>query len=258
MTESVRPEEAPAARDTIVECANVNKWFGSFHVLQDIDLKIHTGEVVVICGASGSGKSTLIRCINGLEPIQGGEIKIAGIALDRTKRGLRKVRERVGIVFQAFNLFPHLTNLQNVMLGPLKVQGVNRSKAKEDALQLLHRVGIRDKAEAFPDEISGGQQQRVAIARALAMRPEVMLFDEPTSALDPEMISEVLDVMRDLAKAGMVMVVVTHEMGFAREVADRVAYMDDGRIIEIAAPHEFFDNPREERTKTFIKSILTH
>lgn len=257
MTQDGQPSGG-AASQAVVECINVNKWFGTLHVLQDVNLTIHKGEVVVICGASGSGKSTLIRCINGLEPIQEGEIRIGDHALDRTRRGLRQVRERVGIVFQAFNLFPHLTNLQNVILGPIKVQRVSRRDAEKRAFQLLERVGIRDKANSFPDEISGGQQQRVAIARALAMQPEVMLFDEPTSALDPEMISEVLDVMRDLANGGMLMVVVTHEMGFAREVADRVAYMDKGRIVEVAPPKEFFSNPRQERTQQFIQSILTH
>jgi ABC-type polar amino acid transport system ATPase subunit len=242
----------------MVECIGVNKWFGPLHVLKDIDLTINKGEVVVICGASGSGKSTLLRCINGLELFREGEIKIGGISLDRSKRNLRKVRERVGIVFQAFNLFPHLTILQNVILGPVKVLKLSRQEAEVYALKLLDRVGIKEKAKDFPDQLSGGQQQRVAIARALAMRPEVILFDEPTSALDPEMINEVLDVMRDLAKEGMMMIVVTHEMGFAREVADRVVYMDEGRIIETGTPDQIFTNPREERTKRFVSKIFKH
>ena len=237
---------------------NVNKWFGSLHVLKDINLHIHPGEVVVVCGPSGSGKSTLIRCINQLEPIQKGEIYVDGIQVNKRSTNLTKLRSEIGFVFQQFNLYPHLTVLQNVTLSPIKVKKVPRKEAEENALRLLERVGIPDKAHDYPSQLSGGQCQRVAIARGLAMNPKVMLFDEPTSALDPEMIKEVLDVMVELAQEGMTMIVVTHEMGFARQVADRVFFMDEGQIIESNTPGEFFDHPKHERTKEFLSKIITH
>jgi len=237
---------------------NVNKWFGSLHVLKDINLHIHPGEVVVVCGPSGSGKSTLIRCINQLEPIQKGEIYVDGIQVNKRSTNLTKIRSEIGFVFQQFNLYPHLTVLENVVLSPIKVKKVPRKEAEENALRLLERVGIPDKANDYPSQLSGGQCQRVAIARGLAMNPKVMLFDEPTSALDPEMIKEVLDVMVELAKEGMTMIVVTHEMGFARQVADRVFFMDEGQIVESNTPDEFFDNPKHERTREFLSKIITH
>ncbi len=237
---------------------NVNKWFGSLHVLKDINLHIHPGEVVVVCGPSGSGKSTLIRCINQLEPIQKGEIYVDGIQVNKRSTNLTKIRSEIGFVFQQFNLYPHLTVLENVVLSPIKVKKVPRKEAEENALRLLERVGIPDKANDYPSQLSGGQCQRVAIARGLAMNPKVMLFDEPTSALDPEMIKEVLDVMVELAQEGMTMIVVTHEMGFARQVADRVFFMDEGQIVESNTPDEFFDHPEHERTKEFLSKIITH
>jgi len=237
---------------------NVNKWFGSLHVLKDINLHIHPGEVVVVCGPSGSGKSTLIRCINQLEPIQKGEIYVDGIQVNKRSTNLTKIRSEIGFVFQQFNLYPHLTVLENVVLSPIKVKKVPRKEAEENALRLLERVGIPDKANDYPSQLSGGQCQRVAIARGLAMNPKVMLFDEPTSALDPEMIKEVLDVMVELAQEGMTMIVVTHEMGFARQVADRVFFMDEGQIVESNTPDEFFDHPKHERTKEFLSKIITH
>ncbi len=237
---------------------NVNKWFGSLHVLKDINLHIHPGEVVVVCGPSGSGKSTLIRCINQLEPIQKGEIYVDGIQVNKRSTNLTKIRSEIGFVFQQFNLYPHLTVLENVVLSPIKVKKVPRKEAEENALRLLERVGIPDKANDYPSQLSGGQCQRVAIARGLAMNPKVMLFDEPTSALDPEMIKEVLDVMVELAQEGMTMIVVTHEMGFARQVADRVFFMDGGQIVESNTPDEFFDNPKHERTREFLSKIITH
>jgi polar amino acid transport system ATP-binding protein len=227
----------------MVEFRNVNKWFGSLHVLKDIDLKIDAGQVVVVCGPSGSGKSTLIRCINRLEPIQSGNIIVDGLSLDDPGRDIRKLRANVGMVFQSFNLYPHMNALRNITLAPMKVKGLSAAQAAQIAMKLLERVGIPDKADAYPANLSGGQQQRVAIARALAMQPKIMLFDEPTSALDPEMINEVLEVMTDLAREGMTMIVVTHEMGFARRVAHRVVFMDDGRIIEVAEPQKFFAAP---------------
>ena len=237
---------------------NVNKWFGSLHVLKDINLHIHPGEVVVVCGPSGSGKSTLIRCINQLEPIQKGEIYVDGMQVNKKSTNLTKIRSEIGFVFQQFNLYPHLTVLENVTLSPIKVKKVPRKEAEENALRLLARVGIPDKANDYPSQLSGGQCQRVAIARGLAMNPKVMLFDEPTSALDPEMIKEVLDVMVELAEEGMTMIVVTHEMGFARQVADRVFFMDMGQIIESNTPDRFFDHPEHERTKEFLSKIITH
>jgi polar amino acid transport system ATP-binding protein len=237
---------------------NVNKWFGSLHVLQDINLHVHSGEVVVVCGPSGSGKSTLIRCINQLEPIQKGEIYVDGMQVNKRSTNLTKIRSEIGFVFQQFNLYPHLTVLENVVLSPIKVKKIPRKEAEENARRLLERVGIPDKANDYPSQLSGGQCQRVAIARGLAMNPKVMLFDEPTSALDPEMIKEVLDVMVELAQEGMTMIVVTHEMGFARQVADRVFFMDEGQIVESNTPDEFFVNPKHERTKEFLSKIITH
>jgi polar amino acid transport system ATP-binding protein len=242
----------------MIEFRKVNKWFGSLHVLKDIDLQIAGGEVVVVCGPSGSGKSTLIRCINRLEPIQSGTIIVDGLSLDDPVRDVVKLRANVGMVFQSFNLYPHMNVLRNITLAPIKVKGLSAAQAQQIAMKLLERVGIPDKADAYPANLSGGQQQRVAIARALAMQPKVMLFDEPTSALDPEMINEVLEVMTDLAREGMTMIVVTHEMGFARRVAHRVVFMDEGRIVEVAVPEKFFASPESERAKQFLGKILSH
>jgi ABC-type polar amino acid transport system ATPase subunit len=237
---------------------DVNKWFGKLHVLRDINLAIGAGDVVVVCGPSGSGKSTLIRCVNGLERVQAGDIVVLGDSI--TKRGvnLPALRTRVGMVFQSFNLFPHMTALQNIMLSPMKVRKLSRAEAEKAARALLERVGLREKADAYPANLSGGQQQRVAIARALAMQPKIMLFDEPTSALDPEMINEVLDVMTLLAREGMTMMCVTHEMGFARRVAHRVVFMDEGQVVEEGTPQEFFAAPKSDRGKQFLSKILTH
>ncbi|HSB68736.1 MAG TPA: amino acid ABC transporter ATP-binding protein [Candidatus Methylomirabilis sp.] len=236
----------------------VNKWFGPLHVLNDIDLLVKAGEVVVVCGPSGSGKSTLIRCINKLEPIQKGEIVVDGMSLSDSATDITKLRAEVGMVFQQFNLYPHMTALQNITLAPVKVRKQSRQEAERSARALLAKVGIPEKADHYPAQLSGGQQQRVAIARALAMQPKIMLFDEPTSALDPEMINEVLDVMVNLAKEGMTMIVVTHEMGFAKKVAHRIIFMDEGRIVEEGDPQAFFANPTEERTRTFLSKILVH
>jgi glutamate transport system ATP-binding protein len=236
----------------------VNKWFGSLHVLRDVDLTVDRGEVVVVVGPSGSGKSTLCRAINRLEPIDKGEIRFDGRPLPAEGRALARLRSEVGMVFQSFNLFAHKTVLDNVMLGPLKVRREKAAVVRERASALLNRVGIADQADKLPAQLSGGQQQRAAIARALAMQPKAMLFDEPTSALDPEMVGEVLDVMTSLAADGMTMIVVTHEMGFARHAANRVIFMADGQLIEDAAPAEFFANPRSERAKDFLSKILTH
>ena len=244
--------------DPIIVCEDIHKWFDDFHVLKGITTSFQTGEKAVICGPSGSGKSTFIRTINRLEEHQQGRIIVEGIELTNDLRNINLIRQEVGMVFQQFNLFPHLTNLQNITLGPIRVRKMAKRQAETEALALLERMDIADQANKFPSEISGGQQQRVAIARALAMEPKVMLFDEPTSALDPEMISEVLDVMRELANSGMTMLVVTHEMGFAREVADRILFFDEGMIVEDAAPAEFFDNPKHERTKLFISQTLQH
>ena len=238
--------------------AGVQKWFGDLHVLQDIDLDVARGEVVVVIGPSGSGKSTLCRTINRLEPIEQGEITIDGQRLPEEGKELARLRADVGMVFQSFNLFAHKSVLQNVTLGPMKVRGRSPGEAKERAMELLTRVGVANQAEKLPAQLSGGQQQRVAIARALAMEPKVMLFDEPTSALDPEMINEVLDTMVALAKQGMTMIVVTHEMGFARKAADRVVFMADGMIVEESTPEEFFTSPRSERAKDFLGKILGH
>jgi polar amino acid transport system ATP-binding protein len=242
----------------VIEFRDVNKWFGPLHVLKDINLRIEAGEVVVVCGPSGSGKSTLIRCINRLEPIQSGEIVVDGMALSDSKLDIASLRARVGMVFQSFNLYPHMTATQNITLAPIKVKRMPAAEAEAVATKLLARVGIPDKAKAYPSNLSGGQQQRVAIARALAMMPKVMLFDEPTSALDPEMINEVLEVMTDLAREGMTMVVVTHEMGFARRVAHRIVFMDAGKIIEQNAPEKFFAAPESERAQQFLSKILAH
>lgn len=240
----------------MIEIKNLHKWFGEFHVLKSINDHVDKGEVLVICGPSGSGKSTFIRCINRLEEYQKGEIIFDGKDVQDKDVNINELRAEIGIVFQQFNLYPHLTVLKNVTLAPTKVRDIPRAEAEAMALQLLERVGIHDQAHKYPAELSGGQQQRVAIARALAMKPKVMLFDEPTSALDPEMINEVLNVMKDLAREGMTMLCVTHEMGFAREVADRVIFMDGGEVVEQSSPEEFFKNPRHERTKKFLKEIL--
>ena len=237
---------------------DVNKWFGKLHVLRDINLAIDAGEVVVVCGPSGSGKSTLIRCVNGLERVQGGDIAVLGASVTARGVNLPALRTRVGMVFQSFNLFPHMTALQNIMLAPKKVRRLSHAEAENAARALLARVGLVEKADNYPANLSGGQQQRVAIARALAMQPKIMLFDEPTSALDPEMINEVLDVMTALAREGMTMMCVTHEMGFARRVAHRVVFMDEGQVIEEATPQAFFAAPKSERGKQFLSKILTH
>jgi general L-amino acid transport system ATP-binding protein len=240
----------------IVECTDVHKWYGDHHALRGIDLTVRHGEVVVIFGPSGSGKSTLIRTINRLEEHQRGRIVVDGIELTTDVRNIAAIRREVGMVFQQFNLFPHLTVLQNITLGPIRVRGWTRERADEEARRLLERVGIPEQAAKYPLQLSGGQQQRVAIARALAMQPRVMLFDEPTSALDPEMISEVLDVMQELAQSGMTMLCVTHEMGFARHVADRMVFMDEGVIVEQGPPARIFGAPEQERTKRFLAQIL--
>ncbi|WP_288618914.1 amino acid ABC transporter ATP-binding protein [uncultured Mitsuokella sp.] len=239
----------------MIDIENLRKSFGDVEVLKGINLTIKEKEVVVIIGPSGSGKSTLLRCMNYLEEPTSGEVSVDGIVLDG-EANINKVREEVGMVFQRFNLFPHMTVLQNIMLAPIKVRHVAKQVAEETARKLLARVGLADKADAYPSQLSGGQQQRVAIARALAMKPKVMLFDEPTSALDPEMVGEVLDVMRKLAEEGMTMVIVTHEMGFAREVGDRLLFVDDGRIIEQGDPKEVFEHPKEERTRLFLSKVL--
>jgi glutamate transport system ATP-binding protein len=256
--DSARAGVSAPSSDALVSLHGVQKWFGELHVLKDIDLDIHRGEVVVVIGPSGSGKSTLCRAINRLEPINEGEIRLDGKALPEEGKELANLRAEVGMVFQSFNLFAHKTVLDNVMLGPLKVRKRKPAECKEQALALLERVGVTAQANKYPAQLSGGQQQRVAIARALAMEPKVMLFDEPTSALDPEMISEVLDVMVGLAKEGMTMVVVTHEMGFARTAGDRVIFMAEGEIVEEAAPDKFFTNPTSDRAKDFLGKILQH
>jgi glutamate transport system ATP-binding protein len=246
------------AAEALVVMEQVNKHFGDLHVLRDIDLTVGRGEVVVVIGPSGSGKSTLCRCINRLEPIDSGRITIDGVELPEEGKPLARLRADVGMVFQSFNLFAHKTILQNVTLGPVRVRKLPKAEARERGMKLLSRVGIAEKADSYPAELSGGQQQRAAIARALAMEPKLMLFDEPTSALDPEMIKEVLDVMVELAREGTTMVVVTHEMGFARSAAQRVAFMDGGRIMEIAAPEKFFSHPETDRAKDFLSKILAH
>ena len=245
-----------AESQPIIIAQDVQKWYGQFHVLKGVTLTVDRGEVVVLMGPSGSGKSTFIRTFNALEEYQKGRIEIDGITLGHDIRNIDAIRREVGMVFQQFNLFPHLTVLQNITLAPIWVRKRSKVKAEETAMQLLERVGILEQAHKYPGQLSGGQQQRVAIARALAMQPKIMLFDEPTSALDPEMVREVLDVMRTLAQDGMTMVVVTHEVGFAREVADRVILMDSGLIVEQATPNEFFQRPQEERTRKFLSQIL--
>jgi len=245
-------------RQPIIIARNVNKWYGHFHALKDVNMEVAKGEVVVIFGPSGSGKSTFIRTINRLEEHQKGQIIVDGIELTNDMHNIEMIRMETGMVFQQFNLFPHLTVLDNVTLAPMKVRKWSKEKAEETALQLLKRVGIPEQANKYPGQLSGGQQQRVAIARALAMQPKVMLFDEPTSALDPEMIKEVLDVMIELARSGMTMLVVTHEMGFARAVADKMYFFDKGQIIEAGTPAEIFKNPREDRTKLFLSQILSN
>jgi general L-amino acid transport system ATP-binding protein len=254
----VNDSQEPDMSDPIIFCRDVNVWFDDFQALKGVDMEVNKGEVIVIFGPSGSGKSTFIRTINRLEEHQQGQIIIDGIELTHDVRNIATVRSEIGMVFQLFNLFPHLTVLQNVTLSPIWVRKLPREKADEEAMELLDLVGIPEQANKYPGQLSGGQQQRVAIARALAMQPKIMLFDEPTSALDPEMIKEVLDVMVELAQSGMTMIVVTHEMGFARAVADRMFFFDEGLVVESGTPNDIFDNPKVERTKLFLSQILTH
>jgi len=242
--------------DWIIKVSNLNKYFGSNHVLRDINFQVKFGEVVSIIGASGSGKSTLLRCLNGLEPIQSGEIVVDGVKINGEKVDLSRIRQSIGMIFQSFNLFPHMSVLDNVILAPHRVKKIPRREAEEIALELLGKVGLAEKAHSYPYQLSGGQKQRVAIARALAMNPKVMMFDEPTSALDPETVNDVLDVMKELAKEGMTMIVVTHEMGFAREVSQRVMHIDEGRILEEGTPEEIFYHPRNPRTRAFLSKVI--
>jgi general L-amino acid transport system ATP-binding protein len=258
MAEAAAVLQSAAADDVMIQMVSVHKWYGQFHVLKDIDLTVYKGERIVICGPSGSGKSTLIRCINRLEEHQKGKIIVDGIELSNDLKNIEQIRREVGMVFQHFNLFPHLTVLENCTLAPIWVRRMPKAEAEKAAMKYLERVRIPEQAKKYPGQLSGGQQQRVAIARSLCMNPKVMLFDEPTSALDPEMIKEVLDVMVGLAESGMTMLVVTHEMGFARTVANRIIFMDGGEIIEQNEPKEFFGNPRSERTKLFLSQILHH
>ena len=251
-------EQINMSEDSIISLQNVNKWFGDFHVLKDVDLQVKKKERIVVCGPSGSGKSTMIRCINRLEEHQEGTIIVDGIELTGNLKNIDSVRKEVGMVFQQFNLFPHLSVKENITLAPIWVKKMPKAEAEELAMQQLEIVKIPEQADKYPGQLSGGQQQRVAIARSLAMKPNIMLFDEPTSALDPEMIKEVLDVMIDLAEGGMTMIVVTHEMGFAKTVADRMVFMDEGRIVEQAVPEKFFNNPESDRTKLFLSQILNH
>ncbi len=251
-----RKTSALMDEEPIISCTNVNKWFGEFHVLRDVSVDVQPQEVVVVIGPSGSGKSTFIRCINRLEEHQEGHIIVDGMEMGHDVSNIAAIRREIGMVFQQFNLFPHLTVLQNVTLAPMRVRQWSREKAETKGMELLNRVGIPEQANKYPGQLSGGQQQRVAIARALAMEPKIMLFDEPTSALDPEMIKEVLDVMKELAQTGMTMMVVTHEMGFAREVADRVLFFDHGRIVEQGTPEYFFTSAQHPRTKEFLSQIL--
>ena len=252
------PNFAEDRQKGLIEISGLNKWFGSFHVLRDISLSVTRGEKIVICGPSGSGKSTLIRCINYLEEHQEGQIVVDGIEIKGDLKNIEAVRKEVGMVFQSFNLFPHLSVLENCTLAPIWVRNTPKADAENLAMQLLEKVKIPEQANKYPGQLSGGQQQRVAIARSLCMKPKIMLFDEPTSALDPEMIKEVLDVMVDLAESGMTMIVVTHEMGFASQVADKVVFMDEGQIIESNTPTEFFEKPQSERTKLFLSQIISH
>lgn len=248
----------PATTAPIIEFRDVHKWFGHLHVLQGLSYSVREGEVVVVIGPSGSGKSTMLRCLNRLEPIDRGELVVDGLPVHDRQVDVNRLRREVGMVFQSFNLFPHMTAAENIMLAPLEVRHLSREEARARAKLLLQKVGIPEKAQVYPTQLSGGQQQRVAIARALAMEPRIMMFDEPTSALDPEMIREVLDVMRDLAREGMTMLVVSHEMGFAHEVSDRIIFMDVGRVVEDRPTAEFFASPREERTRQFLSKILHH
>jgi len=257
--ETQLPQEQLASAistEVIIELSKMNKWYADFHVLKDIDLVVHKGERIVVCGPSGSGKSTLIRCINHLEKHQEGSIVVDGITLDQNLKHIDHIRTEVGMVFQSFNLFPHLTIMENLTLGPIWVRKLPKAEAHANAMKYLERVKIPEQADKYPGQLSGGQQQRVAIARSLCMNPKIMLFDEPTSALDPEMIKEVLEVMVELADTGMTMIVVTHEMGFAKTIADRVIFMDEGDIVEENEPNEFFNNPQHERTKLFLSQIL--
>lgn len=257
-TELTRKTEKQSSNEPIINITKMHKWYGDFHVLQDINLEVRKKERIIICGPSGSGKSTLIRCINRLEEHQRGQIIVDGIELTNNIKNIEKIRAEVGMVFQHFNLFPHLTILENLTLGPIWVQKKPKEEAEAIAMNYLHRVKIPDQALKYPGQLSGGQQQRVAIARSLCMAPQIMLFDEPTSALDPEMIKEVLDVMVELAEEGMTMLCVTHEMGFAKKVADRVIFMDGGEIVEQNTPHEFFSNPETDRLQLFLSQILEH
>ena len=252
------PKELAVSDDVMIQMVNVHKWYGQFHVLKDINLTVYKGERIVVCGPSGSGKSTMIRCVNRLEEHQRGQILVGGVELSNDVKKVDEIRRDVGMVFQHFNLFPHLTVLENLALAPIWVRQMPRAEAEEISMQYLERVKIPEQADKFPGQLSGGQQQRVAIARSLCMNPQIMLFDEPTSALDPEMIKEVLDVMIELAESGMTMIVVTHEMGFAKTVANRVIFMDVGEIIEQNEPEEFFNNPQSDRTKLFLSQILSH
>jgi general L-amino acid transport system ATP-binding protein len=251
-------QAAASGGQPMIELRKVNKWYGDFHVLKDVDLTVYSGQKLVVCGPSGSGKSTMIRCINRLEEHQEGDIVVDGVELTNDLRNIEQIRREVGMVFQQFNLFPHLTVLENLTLAPIWVRKVPKKEAEESAMYFLERVRIPEQAAKYPGQLSGGQQQRVAIARSLCMKPKVMLFDEPTSALDPEMIKEVLEVMSELASSGMTMICVTHEMGFARSVADRIIFMDRGEIVEMAEPEAFFNNPQSERTKLFLSQILNH
>ena len=256
--QEIKAADLEVSDEVVIEIKDMHKWYGSFHVLKNVNLEVNRGERIVICGPSGSGKSTLIRCINRLEEHQQGHIIVDGVELTNDLKNIDAIRREVGMVFQHFNLFPHLTVLENCTLAPIWVKQIPRKQAEETAMKYLKRVKIPEQANKFPGQLSGGQQQRVAIARSLCMNPRIMLFDEPTSALDPEMIKEVLDVMIELAREGMTMLCVTHEMGFAKTVANRVIFMDGGEIIEENEPHEFFDNPQHERTQLFLSQILAH
>ncbi|WP_395541483.1 amino acid ABC transporter ATP-binding protein [Neotabrizicola sp. sgz301269] len=258
MTQTAPTAPLAATAEPVIQMKNVSKWYGQFQVLHEVSLDVAKGERVVVCGPSGSGKSTLIRCINRLEVHQSGDIFVNGLEMTDNVKNIDKIRRNIGMVFQNFNLFPHLTVLENLTLGPMLTRQMKKSAAEELAMHFLRKVRIPEQAQKYPLQLSGGQQQRVAIARSLCMEPEIMLFDEPTSALDPEMIKEVLDTMIELAESGMTMIVVTHEMGFARTVADQVVFMADGRKVEAAPPEEFFGNPREERTRAFLDQILKH